>query len=393
MKFVVAGVLGSVCAIVFLVGSVWKTVDSTPWGQLQGEYHNLVHTLEKQLELNQVFAMKATHLHMGDDAMLLSSPSNQNPTCPSVFLPAYALDSSWKDHIVVGHVVNCTKFQSPNHDLGDEVVMKTLREKPEVGKIPNEIRIYTVLTSEENKHIESRENGLSTMQVAKPVFMTEEALAIEKFTSCNIARYDFSEASFADFIITLTNFLHHLQQKFRFMHRDLHRRNICYHQYSTSTAWYLLDFDFSHIEIQTEGADNETVTEIVDDWKGTVWGETFNPSYDLRFLMFRMMERDEDGWLVCRSFVPETFACPVLLELLDPYENATEEGITRWYGIVTNSLFDDDDFYWEAEEMALKNEDPAFTPVSVRDRFLDIYNAVAMQESEEVCGADPRDER
>ena len=85
-------------------------------------------------------------------------------------------------------------------------------------------------------------------------------------------------------IIEVSQLLQKLQDKFKFMHRDLHASNLMYKRIGDKNRLYIIDFGMATIKIGTNWINRSTGL-----YKKS---KKFNPSHDLRMLMVTLSNRD-----------------------------------------------------------------------------------------------------
>ena len=107
------------------------------------------------------------------------------------------------------------------------------------------------------------------------------------------------------------------------MHRDLHGGNVIYD--AASSSYYMVDFDFSRIKMQ----DGVVIAHEQDDMKKNI----FNPTHDLRQLVFDMLRYSEKSREVyCGSALSKLpRICSILLNLVTRYDTVLREDVSSWY--------------------------------------------------------------
>ena len=85
-------------------------------------------------------------------------------------------------------------------------------------------------------------------------------------------------------IMEVSQLLQKLQDKFKFMHRDLHASNLMYKRIGDKNRLYIIDFGMATIKIGTRWINRSTGL-----YKKS---KKFNPTHDLRMLMVTLSNRD-----------------------------------------------------------------------------------------------------
>lgn len=83
-------------------------------------------------------------------------------------------------------------------------------------------------------------------------------------------------------MLQIIKIIHNLQKQYKFMHRDFHPGNIMYMYQNNTYTWYIVDLEFSILEIKGIMLSNITET------KHYRLVHSFNPSHDLRLLILAL---------------------------------------------------------------------------------------------------------
>ncbi len=109
-----------------------------------------------------------------------------------------------------------------------------------------------------------------------------ESLTGNGFSSSNNSR------DYIQQIIEVSQLLEKLQDKFKFMHRDLHSSNLMYKRVGDKNRLYIIDFGMATIKVGTKRINMSSGL-----YKKS---KRFNPTHDLRMLMVTLSNRKSDRY-------------------------------------------------------------------------------------------------
>ena len=160
-------------------------------------------------------------------------------------------------------------------------------------------------------------------------------------------------------MLSISKLLLKLQDKYQFMHRDLHLQNIVH---GSGDKYFIIDLDFARV-LTTSG-------EIISQEHSTEFKDIFNPTLDLRQIAFEMMiYSEEKGLFQCRyRHLPHS--CSLLTDLVNRYETTLGDEISEWYQTEYSQWpCHWDRHLWTCNIHAMRFQDQKFHPTSVIQSF------------------------